>query len=71
MAKAKAEEKKDAIDELSALERRRIVSLSEAARLRGISVDTLRRQIQRTGKPQIIQLSPRRVGVRLGEALDA
>ncbi|MGD9659194.1 MAG: hypothetical protein AB7U61_16420 [Methylocystis sp.] len=55
--------------ELSAVERRRIVSLKEAARLMGVSVDTLLRAARKTGHPRIIQMSPRRVGCRLGEVL--
>jgi hypothetical protein len=55
--------------ELSAIERRRVVSLQEAARLLGVSVDTLKRSAQRTGKPEIIHISTRRRGCRLGEVL--
>lgn len=55
--------------ELSAIERRRIVSLREAARLKGVSVDTLKRTAQKTGEPKIIHISARRRGCRLGEVL--
>jgi hypothetical protein len=51
--------------ELSPLERERIVSLAEAARLRGVSEDTLRRH----NSDKIIQLSPRRQGMRVRDAL--
>lgn len=47
----------------------RIVSLREAARLRSVSVDTLRRNAARGLKPRIIELSPRRRGCRLREVL--
>ena len=44
---------------------RRIVSLAEAAGLRGVSVDTLKRN-----EPEkILKLSKRRLGMRLGDAL--
>jgi hypothetical protein len=56
--------------ELSAVERRRKISLEEAARLRGVSVDTLIRQNRATGKPKIYQLSKRRRGCELGEIID-
>jgi hypothetical protein len=55
---------------LTPLELERIVSEEEAARLRGVSTDTLRRQAQRDGKPRRIQLSPRRIGYRLREVLN-
>lgn len=54
---------------LSAIDRRRIISLKEAARLRGVSVDTLKRESAKTGKPEIVRLSARRRGCRLGEIL--
>jgi predicted DNA-binding transcriptional regulator AlpA len=56
--------------ELSAIERRRVISIKEAARLRGVSTDTLKRQAVKTGKPKIIRISERRIGFRLGEILD-
>jgi len=44
----------------------RIIPLKQAAEIRGVSVDTIRRR-----NPEIIlQLSPRRVGVRLRDALN-
>jgi hypothetical protein len=55
--------------ELSAVERRRIISIGEAARLRGVSKDTLKRQALKTGKPKIVRVSERRIGFRLGEIL--
>jgi hypothetical protein len=57
-------------DELSAIERRRKISVDEAARLRGVHPDTLLRQNKLTGKPKIYQLSQRRRGFELGEILD-
>jgi hypothetical protein len=56
--------------ELSAIERMRIISLPEAARLRGCSEDTLRREIAAGRGPKVYTISPNRVGVRLGEALE-
>jgi hypothetical protein len=47
------------------LELQRIISLTEAAHLRGVSVDTIKRQ----HRDQIIRLSPRRLGMRLQDAL--
>jgi predicted DNA-binding transcriptional regulator AlpA len=55
---------------LPALELERIVSEEEAARLRGVSPDTLKRLALQTGKPRRRQLSPRRVGYRLGDVLE-
>jgi hypothetical protein len=51
--------------ELSPLELERIVSISEAARLRGVSPDTIRRH----DRDKFIQLSPRRLGMRLRDVL--
>jgi predicted DNA-binding transcriptional regulator AlpA len=48
----------------------RIVGEREAAQLRGVSKDTLRRIALNTGKPRRIRLSPRRVGYKLSEVLD-
>jgi len=48
----------------------RIVGEREAARLRNVSPDTLRRVAIATGKPRRLRLSPRRVGYRLSEVLD-
>jgi hypothetical protein len=55
--------------ELSAIEKRRIISIAEAARLRGVSTDTLKRQALKTGRPKIVRVSERRIGFRLGEIL--
>jgi len=46
-------------------ELQRIVSLKEAAFLRGVSEDTLRRR----EPDKIIRVSPRRLGMRLADAL--
>jgi hypothetical protein len=51
-----------------ALELQRIVSEKKAAELQGVSVDTIRRKSAR-GELQRIQISPRRVGYRLGDVL--
>ena len=53
------------IDHLSLVERLRIISLPEAARLSGISEDGLRRHFA----DKLIRISPRRVGMRLCDAL--
>jgi hypothetical protein len=50
---------------LSDLELERIASLNEAAHLRGVSVDTL----IRTDSENIIELGPRRKGMRVKHAL--
>ena len=50
---------------LSDLELERIASLNEAAHLRGVSVDTL----IRTDSEKIIELGPRRKGMRVKHAL--
>jgi hypothetical protein len=50
---------------LPLVERLRIVSLAEAARLAGVSEDSLRRH----HSEKLIRLSPRRVGMRQGDAL--
>jgi hypothetical protein len=50
----------------SAIELARIVSLSEAARILGISEDGIRRHHSRL----IRRLSPRRIGIRLGDLLE-
>ena len=46
-----------------------IISENEAAKIRGISPDTLRRNSERGGKPERLRLSMRRVGYRLREVL--
>jgi hypothetical protein len=48
-----------------AVEMRRIVSIAEGARLRGVSTDTLKR----TMRHKFIRLSPRRLGIRIEDAL--
>jgi hypothetical protein len=53
------------INELPLVERLRIVPLAEAARLSGISQDGLLRH----HRDKIIKLSPRRLGMRQGDAL--
>jgi hypothetical protein len=48
------------------LSRNRMVSLPQAAELRGVSVDTLKRRF-----PHLIKrVSPRRLAVRVGDLLD-
>jgi hypothetical protein len=48
------------------LEKKRVVSLQEAARLRGVSIDTLKRH----HRHQFIRLSERRLGMRLADVLE-
>jgi hypothetical protein len=48
-----------------AVEMKRIVPLAEGARLRGVSIDTLKR----TKRHKFIKLSPRRLGIRVEDAL--
>jgi hypothetical protein len=43
----------------------RVVSIKEAARLRGVSEDTIRWTL----KHRIVRLSPRRIGLRLRDVL--
>jgi hypothetical protein len=50
---------------LTKIERERIATLSEAARLRGVSQDSLRRN----DRAKILQLGPRRQGMRVKHAL--
>jgi len=50
---------------LSRLERKRIVPLQEASRLMGASVDT----IMRRHPDKVIDISPRRKGMRVEDAL--
>jgi hypothetical protein len=47
------------------LERQRILTLKEAAHLKGVSVDTLKRRYSH----KILRLSPRRKGMRVRDAL--
>jgi hypothetical protein len=49
------------------VEMQRVVSLAEASRLRGVSIDTLKR----TQRDKILRLSPRRLGMRVFDALYA
>jgi hypothetical protein len=51
--------------DLPLVERLRIVSLAEAARLAGVSEDSLRRH----HAEKIIRPAPRRLGMRQGDAL--
>jgi hypothetical protein len=53
------------ITDLPLLEHLRIIPLAEAARLAGISQDGLLRHY----RDKIIKLSPRRLGMRQGDAL--
>jgi hypothetical protein len=55
----------DHLSELDPVEALRIVPLAEAARLSGLSEDTLRRR--HSGR--FVRLSERRVGMRLRDAL--
>ena len=50
---------------LAAIELQRIAPLTEAARLAGVSEDTLQRHYSH----KILRLSPRRLGMRVGDAL--
>jgi hypothetical protein len=50
---------------LPLIERLRIIPIAEAVRLSGVSEDGLRRHYPE----KIIRLSPRRIGMRLGDAL--
>jgi hypothetical protein len=49
------------------IEMQRIVPLAEAARLRGVSIDTLRR----TQRHNFVRVSPGRLGMRIFDALYA
>jgi hypothetical protein len=51
---------------LSALERMRIIPVPQAAQMNNLSTDTFRRQFAHL----IVRLSAKRIGVRLGDALD-
>ena len=53
-------------DNLTALERRRIVRAKEAAELRGVSPNSIRRHL----KDKAIQLGPRSVGYRIADVLE-
>jgi hypothetical protein len=56
---------KNIVEDLPLVERLRIIPLAEAARLAGMSEDSLRRH----HPEKLIKLSPRRVGMRQGDAL--
>jgi hypothetical protein len=58
-------EKSDNPAALSALEKLKVVTLPEAAAVTSLSTDTLKRE----HSDKILQLSPRRLGMRLGDAL--
>jgi hypothetical protein len=51
--------------ELSALERARIVTLAEGSRLSSLSEDTIKRE----HPDKLVRLSPRRLGIRVGDCL--
>jgi predicted DNA-binding transcriptional regulator AlpA len=46
-----------------------IISEKEAARLRGVSIDTFRRLVERGEGPERLKLSTRRIGYRLADCL--
>jgi predicted DNA-binding transcriptional regulator AlpA len=46
-----------------------IITEKEAARLRGISIDTFRRLVSRGEGPPRLRLSPGRIGYRLNDVL--
>ncbi len=50
---------------ISPIDLNRILALTEAAHLRGVSEDTLKR----TDPDKVLQLSPRRLGMRVKDAL--
>lgn len=56
---------RDPLSELSALERLRVAPMNEAEHLSGLSQETIRRHHANL----IIDLSPRRQGMRVGDAL--
>jgi hypothetical protein len=49
---------------LTATERKRIVPVKEAARLRGCHVDTILKE-----RDKLVEISPKRLGMRLEDAL--
>jgi hypothetical protein len=57
--------RKQPSDYSSEIELQQIISLKEAAKLQGSSVDTIRRR----QSDKIIRVSPRRVGMRVRDAL--
>lgn len=50
---------------LAGIEAQRVVPLKEAARLAGVSIDTLRKHYRNL----IVRVGPKRVGMRLGDVL--
>jgi predicted DNA-binding transcriptional regulator AlpA len=56
--------------ELSAIERRRVITIDEAARLTGLHPDTLLRRAKQRKAPAVVRLSLKRIGMRLGEVID-
>jgi hypothetical protein len=52
-----------------AIERRRLIMIGEAANLLGCSEDTIRRKAARGEGLKLFKISPRRVGIRLGDVL--
>jgi hypothetical protein len=50
---------------LAGIEAQRIISLKEASRLAGVSVDTLRKHYHNL----IVRVGPKRVGMRLSDVL--
>ena len=60
-----ADDVKNLLPKLSALELQRIAPMGEASHLSGVSEDTLRRH----HPDKIVKLSPRRDGMRVGDAL--
>ena len=56
---------KTLLDSLPLVEKLRIISVAEAAKLCNLSVDTIKREHSNL----VIELSPRRRGIRLADAL--
>jgi hypothetical protein len=46
-----------------------IIDIKEYARLKSVSVDTIRRKIARSEGAPVIRLSPRRIGFRLRDVI--
>lgn len=44
----------------------RVISLTDSAKVAGVSLATLRRRIDAGDGPPVVRMSPRRVGVRAG-----
>jgi hypothetical protein len=51
---------------LPEIESRRLICLSDAARLLSVSVDTVKRRY----RDKLVRVSPRRLAMRLGDALN-